>query len=411
VNLRGPLAAAVFLVVSLSAAAQDWTQWGGPNRNFTSPATGLASSWPAGGPRAIWSRNLGEGYSGIVAEGNRIYTMYRDTRSNQEVATALDAGDGRTVWEHRYAAPILRGINAEYGPGPHATPLIVGDLVVVAGAMGHFYALDKVSGKPRWSHNLNTEFSVLWERGYSCSPIAYGESIILTTGRPGQSVIAFNRTDGRVLWKKHSMPEGPSSPLLIKVDGQDQLVLFMADGPAGIDPANGDLLWTGSHRTDYGLNISTPVWGSDNLLFVSSAYNGGSRAFQLQRQGGKTSAKQLWASNRMRVHFGSAIRLNDYVYGSSGDFGPAFLSAINIRTGQVAWQDRSFARASLIYADGKFIVLDEEGMLGLATMTPQGMKVLARAEILASNSWTAPTLVGTRLYVRDRKTIRALDLS
>ena len=64
---------------------------------------------------------------------------------------------------------------------------------------------------------------------------------------------------------------------------------------------------------------------------------------------------------------------------SSGDFGPAFLSAVNVKTGAIAWQDRAFARAQLLYADGKLIVLDEDGTLGLATVSPQGLKVLARA--------------------------------
>ena len=71
----------------------------------------------------------------------------------------------------------------------------------------------------------------------------------------------------------------------------------------------------------------------------------------------------------MRVHIGTVIRLGDYAYASSGDFGPAFISAIDLKNGKIAWQDRSFARAQLLYADGKLIVLDEDGMLGLATIS------------------------------------------
>jgi hypothetical protein len=104
------------------------------------------------------------------------------------------------------------------------------------------------------------------------------------------------------------------------------------------------------------------------------------------------------------------IRLDDYAYGSSGDFGPAFISAIDMKSGQIAWQDRSFSRAQLLYADGKLIVLDEDGTLGLATVSPQGLNVLARANVLTNLAWTPPTLVGTLLYVRDRKTMAAFDL-
>ncbi len=112
----------------------------------------------------------------------------------------------------------------------------------------------------------------------------------------------------------------------------------------------------------------------------------------------------------MRVHIGTVIRLGDYAYGSSGDFGPAFISAIDMKTGNIAWQDRSFARAQLLYADGKMVVLDEDGTLGLATVSPKGLNVLARANVLTNLAWTPPTLVGTSLYVRDRQTMAAFDL-
>jgi hypothetical protein len=119
---------------------------------------------------------------------------------------------------------------------------------------------------------------------------------------------------------------------------------------------------------------------------------------------------EKWESRRMRVHIGTVIRLGDYAYGSSGDFGPAFISAIDLKSGNITWQDRSFARAQLLYADGKVIILDEDGALGLATVSPQGIKVLARANVLTHLSWTPPTLVGTTLYVRDRQSIAAFEM-
>src|SRR6185436_10403675 len=110
------------------------------------------------------------------------------------------------------------------------------------------------------------------------------------------------------------------------------------------------------------------------------------------------------------VHIGTVIRIGDYAYASSGDFGPAFLSAIDVKSGNVAWQDRTFSRAQLLYADGKMIILDEDGTLALATVNPTGLKVLSRATVLENLSWTPPTLSGTTLYVRDRKTIAAFNL-
>ena len=198
---------------------------------------------------------------------------------------------------------------------------------------------------------------------------------------------------------------------MIDVDGQKQLVYFAGDAVAGVDPANGRTLWTHPHKTDWGLNISTPIWSpADHLLFVSSAYSTGSRVLELRQSGGKTSVSEKWFSNRMRIHIGTAIRIGNYVYGSSGDFGPAFLTAVDVTTGNVVWQDRAFSRAQLLYADGKLVILDEDGTLGLATVSPQGLQVLAKASILENLSWTPPTLVGTKLFARDRKNIVAFEL-
>ena len=69
-------AAVSVVVATISVAAQDWPQWGGPNRDFTVTAPRLADAWPAGGPKRLWTRPLGAGHSSIVADGDRLYTMY-----------------------------------------------------------------------------------------------------------------------------------------------------------------------------------------------------------------------------------------------------------------------------------------------------------------------------------------------
>ncbi len=399
------------------AQTQQWMQWGGPNRNFKAESNGLATSWPSSGPRQIWSRDLGEGHSSIIVDGNRLYTMYRPAgllsmikRSEEEVVIAIDANTGKTIWEHRYPAPTA-GLDFEYGAGPHATPLVAGNRIYTSGTNKQIHALDKQTGKVIWFHDLVKEFGAKPSgRGYTCSPIAYKNTVIVTAGGAGQSVMAFNQQDGKVAWKNQSFALSPASPILINLDGQDQLIVFGGDEVIGLDPNNGGMLWSHPHKTEWGLNISTPVWGNDNLLFISSAYNSGSRLLQLTKTGDKTTVKELWFTNKMRVHIGTVIRIDDHVYGSSGDFGPAFITAVDLKTGKVAWQERGFARATFLYANGKFILIDEDGTLALATLTPTGMNVHAKAEVLSSIAWTVPTLVGTKLYLRDRKTMLALEL-
>ena len=394
-----------------------WTQWGGPTRDFMVPSTGLANSWPAGGPKQLWTRPLGEGHSAILFENGRLYTQYRPLgagagrHTQEEVVAALDAATGKTLWEHRYPSPTA-GVNFTEGAGPHATPLIAGNRLFVAGSRREFFALDKTTGKVLWSHDLIKEYGAAEiDRGMANSPLLYNNTILLPIGGRGQALAAFNPDTGALLWKAGNVEYSPASPILISVDGQTQVVLFGGDRIAGFDPANGRELWNHPHRTDWGLNISNPVWSAtDNLLLFSSAYGTGSRALELRQASGKTTVAERWAVSRVRVHIGSIIRVGDMAYMSSGDFGPAFLTAVNVKTGAIAWQDRAFARAQLLYADGKLIVLDEDGTLGLAGVSPQGLKVFARAQILENRAWTPPTLIGKTLYVRDRKTIAAYEL-
>ena len=165
-----------------------------------------------------------------------------------------------------------------------------------------------------------------------------------------------------------------------------------------------------AHDPGNDLNMTAGLWGDDNILFVSSAYRAGSRAIRLRRSGDTTDAETVWFSGRVQLMFLNTVRLGDWVYGTAGTFGPKFMTAINVGTGEQAWRQRGFGHSSLVHADGKFIILDEGGDLVLARMSPEGIEILARAPVFETVSWTVPTLVGTKLYARDRAKIVALEL-
>jgi outer membrane protein assembly factor BamB len=403
------IVAILLFCATAQAASLEWPQFGGPHRDFTSDSKGLANTWPESGPKKLWVRELGDGYSGIAVDGSILYTMYR--RGEQEVTLAADTATGKTIWEHTEEAAFRSFMSMEHGPGPHSTPLVTANAVYAVGVLANLLCLDKKTGKVLWSHDLYGEFQgTPMNRGYSVSPIAWKDTVIMNVGGAGHAFIAFNQKDGKVVWQKQDFENSPSSPLLIKVDDQDQLVTVMSNDVVGLNPDTGDLLWTHPHPNPNGRNISLPLWTEGNVLFVTSAYNGGCRALELHVSNGKTVVKELWNTNRMRVHFGNLLRIGDTLYGSSGDFGPAPLTALDTKTGKVLWQDRTFPKATFLYADGKLIVVDEDGNLSLATVSPAGLKVLARAALLRSNAWTAPALAGTVLYVRDRSSLMALDL-
>jgi outer membrane protein assembly factor BamB len=389
-----------------AGAGANWLVWGGTNRNFLSTSTGLADAWPATGPRKLWSRPLGEGYSGAAVEGDRLYTMYR--KDSQEVVAALRSADGTTIWEYAYESPF----DVDVGPGPYAMPQVVGNRIVTAGSTGKLHSIDKNTGKPVWSHDVYREYGGSVMRfGYSCHALPFQDLLIVMVGGSKQALMAFRQADGSVAWGRHRFPNSHSSPLLINVDGQTQVVALMGQQVAGMDPATGDLLWQHAHPTQYDLAISTPVWGPDNILVVSSSYEGGTRALHLSQAGGKTTVKELWHNPRVRVHFGSMIRLGDTIYASSGHDGPAPITAFDVKTGKVLWNSgREFAKSQLLSADGKLIVLDQDGVLALASVSPSGIQVRSKVELLQKVAWTPPTLAGTTLFIRDRHDMMALAL-
>lgn len=405
------------------ASSAAWRQWGGPSRDFTVRNSGLADSWPEGGPRTIWSRPLGPGHSSILFDAGLLFTMYRvgNGRARQgpwdaaESVIAMDAATGKTIWEHKYASKIE---DFSYGAGPHSTPLIVGDRLFTIGTNKQLFAFDKKSGKVLWSHDLVAEMDApsllirpVVKAGYGCSPIAYGDTIICSVGGPGQSVVAFRQADGGVAWKSGHFLVSEAAPILITVDGRRQLVVFGGGAVHGLNPATGAVLWSHPHDPGNDLNVNTPIFSdTDNILLLSSAYKAGSRAIRLKQNGDVTDTEELWFSNRVRYMFLSALRLGDYVYGTAGDLGPSFLTALNIKTGEMVWQHRGIGRASMLYADGKAILLEEDGDLVMARLTPEGVTVLGQSKLFDTMSWTAPTLIGATLYARDREKLVALDL-
>src|ERR671923_191520 len=131
-----------------SARAVPWTQWGGPYRNFHTDASGLKDTWPASGPRVVWKRPLGEGYSSPSVENGVLYTMYGKPR--EEIVLAADAETGKTLWE-RSNPMTFQSDAREMGNGPYATPLIVGDRIFTAGGARRFPCFEKKTGKLLWA--------------------------------------------------------------------------------------------------------------------------------------------------------------------------------------------------------------------------------------------------------------------
>lgn len=405
-------------LAALAAAHMDhnsWPQWGGANHDFQAHAAELASDWGEDGPPELWRRELGDGNSGISVKGRRLFTMYR--RGNDEVVVALDRKTGETLWERAWGAETWEDFYTEYGLGPHVTPLVTGDRVYAAGIAGRLVCLDAATGDEVWQRDLWEGYELRpndagpAQLGYSSSPLLHRHMVIAAGGANERSVLAIHRDTGETVWEATGFEPSFASPILIDVGGQLQVVLFAVDAVYGLDADTGARLWEHEHKTAYKVNATTPVWDGESLLFLSSAYDSGSRVLRLTRADGKTRVEQLWASREVEVHHQTSVLIDGRIYASSGDFGPAFLTAVDPASGELLFRERGFAKANLLAVGDDLLILDEDGVLALGAAGADGVDVRARAQVFDSRSWTVPTLVGTTLYARDRKEIVAFDLS
>lgn len=405
----------VLVLWTIPAHAENaWHQWGGDQRNFQCSSQDLAATWPEQGPALLWERPLGDGYSAILADNGRLFTMYH--QDGNEIVVAVDEKTGKDLWRQEYVAGLTDTMNLEFGPGPLSTPALAGDRLLTVGMTLKVHALDADDGSVLWQKDLKTALDApQMPRGYGASPLLYEDLVIIAPGaKPGNDggVVALNQADGTIAWKSAGFGPSYSSPILADVDGKPQVMIAAANKRAGLAPRTGKILWEIELRAESSTIMSTQLWDpKEHILFGSSAYADGSRAIKVEQKDDQFVAEELWYSRKMRVQHATAVRAGDLVYGSSGDFGPAFITALDIKTGELAFRQRGFSKANLLRVGEQLLILDEDGTLALGIPGREGIEILAKAKILERISWTVPTLIGTRLYVRDRKSMKAFELA
>ena len=401
---------------STPATAEDgdeagWIRWGGPDGNFVVESDArLAESWPEGGPPVLWETEVGDGYSAVLHRDGRLFTMYREERV--EIVVALDAATGEVVWDFAYEAGRYDDMTFNFGEGPNSTPLIVGDRIVSAGIDGRVHCLRTLDGEPLWSLDLHEAFGRQKRReeyGYSGIPLEYGGRVLVPVGGR-HAVVALDPADGSVAWASGEGRVSYAPPRIVHLAGRDQLVYFSPTEVVGMDPSNGAFLWSYPVECSTENNLTSVILCEDDHLWVATQLDGGTRVLRVTEQDGALAADAVWTSRTVKQGHWNSIRVGDHLYGSLGDSN-SMLGAVDWRTGEVLWKERGFLGAQALLADGKMIFVEEGGQVAMARVSPAGLEVLGAAQLLESVAWTAPTLVGTTLFVRDRRRLLALDLS
>ena len=197
--------------------ADDWPQFLGPRRDGVSHEKGLLETFGKDGPKIVWQRDVGEGYSGPVVAGQRLILFHRVNA--EEVVECLHAVTGKPLWKFAYPTNFIDGQTRVNGP--RATPVIAGDNVIALGAEGALHCLTLDKGMRIWSHSLTQEYRAkLGYFGIGTSPVVEQNLVLINVGGPKAGIVAFDLKDGKEIWKATNDPASYSSPVVCTVNGR-----------------------------------------------------------------------------------------------------------------------------------------------------------------------------------------------
>jgi len=394
------------LAMALQNTVPDWPQFFGPERNGVYRGPALSEKWPATGPRVVWQKQVGEGFSGpVVAEG-RLILFHRV--NDREVVESFDARTGGAQWQYGYPTNYRDDFGFE--EGPRAVPVVANGIVYTFGAQGQLHAVNLKSGMRVWSEDTMKRFGVAKAFfGQGGSPLVEDGRVIANVGGKGAGIVAFDAKTGKVLWTATDDEASYSSGVAATIGGRRLALFLTRNGLVALDPATGKVLlqrrWRA--RQAASVNAATPLVIGD-LIFISAEYGPGAGVLRVEG----SNLVDVWASDEvMSNHYATSVHGNGFLYGYHGrqEFGPSF-RAVELRTGKVRWSQDKFGAGSVTLAGDRLLIMRENGELILAAASPDAFKPIARAQVLPATVRAFPALAGGLLYVRNEKTLVCLDL-
>jgi outer membrane protein assembly factor BamB len=414
----------------------DWPGFLGPRNNARSDETGLHWNWSDDLPPIQWTVRLGTGYSPPSVSRGRLFHFDRYGDQNRLTCRHSETGDELWTYEYATAYEDLLG----YNNGPRCTPVVDGPRVYVFGQEGELHCVRVRDGQRLWSVDTAEKFHVVQNFfGVGSTPIVVGDLLIVQVGGspPGgpvnvysgyvkpnqQAIVAFDKLTGEVRYSLADELASYAGPVAATIDGRPWCFVFARGGLVGFNPQTGeqDFHYPWRARLLESVNAANPVVVEDQVL-ISECYGPGSSLLAARPGGYEVVWKDGERSREkiLRTHWCTPVYHDGYVYASSGRHsGEAELRCVEWKTGKVAWSTPGLRRASLLYADGHFIVLSEDGVLRLIKANPEQYdlqaEVLLRDEnnrpLLRPPAWSPPVLAHGLLYVRGDDRLVCLDLA
>jgi outer membrane protein assembly factor BamB len=282
-----------------------------------------------------------------------------------------------------------------------------GDVVYVLGSFGDLASLATADGTVRWQLNLKETFGSEqpgW--GFSTSPLVDDDLLVVEGGgAEGKSYAGLEKSSGKVRWTVGDAEGGPgyNSAIPVTMNGARRFVYVAGSHLRCIDP-EGKVVW--DHQWPRGETHAVPVFIAPNMIFASGAQGVGAQLLRINEDGDKAVVEELWQSDGMKNHFNASVVTDGVIFG----FDNATLKAISVETGEPLWAKRGLGKGSLILADGNLVVLSDRGKLLLVEASGEAFVEKSSVQAIEGRSWTAPTLAGGRLYLRNHSEMVAYDL-
>jgi outer membrane protein assembly factor BamB len=408
------LAAGLVLSAATTAGAADWPQYRGPGHDGVSPEA-IRQDWPSGGPKVLWKVPLGESFGSFAVRGDRAFVYA--SRGDEEGCVALDANTGRELWFTPNGKTIFENMG---GKGPRTTPTIDGEFVYVYGTYLKLACLRAADGKVVWQHDVQSEFDgqngtngiVQW--GNAASPIVDGDLVIVAGGGSGQTFLAFDKKTGKLAWKGGDEKITHASPTPATIGGVRQVVFFMQSGLVSLKSDDGTELW----RYKFPFNVSTassPIVGGD-VVYCAAGYGVGGGACKVTKEGDKFSAAELYRvkGNKDGIHWSTPVYHEGNLYGIWGfrALGSAPLECRDMATGEVRWSVPGFGSGGGTVIAGKHLLVQSDtGKLTLVELNPGEFKRVAEAQPLKGKAWTMAVVSNGKIFARTDKEGVCLDVA
>lgn len=414
------------LLWALEAQGADWPCWRGANGDGKSALKGIRKDW-SGGLKKLWEYNdlqtrtgKFDTWSAISVKDGKVVAPGR--REDKDVFFCFDANTGRLFWKKQYAAPG----DTLWGGGPRATPYIDGDTVYTFGRMGHLACWNLKDGKLKWIRNVHDEGGVTPLYGHSSSPLVY-KDLVIVQGGGGAQTIAFNKKSGKIVWKSDiTGVAGYASPILARLNGQDQILVFNGSGGdlrdghtpgriAGLAPGTGGKIWESPWWCKLDVFAATPAVDED-MVFITSGYGGGGCKLVKVAETEATKVWEHWNDKTIASLHSDPIILDGYIYcysGMSSDKGD--LQCVELKSGELMWSAAEQAGwGTIVLVDGHLLCLSNRGDLLLVEPDPKAFKKVTEFRRAIPNIrgyiWTVPVVADGKLYLRCKECLICYDL-